>query len=163
MPPRRPTPVSVPCARATLAAPRAGPSADRGRPREAQGGCARRPRALEGAPPPDDSIPQTGGCARRLDARPLLYLDAHSCEPAPCAGRAPAGSGTSRPGREDLVELVGACDLELAVAAVARSLVRPPAQEGRGVAKAVALQMIVLDLAHTLDTQRFPREILARA
>ena len=69
---------------------------------------------------------------------------------------APAGSGAARPGREDLVQVVGGGDLELVVAAVGRLLVRPPAQEGRGVAEPVALQVVVFDLAHPLDPERLP-------
>src|SRR5207344_3380799 len=60
-------------------------------------------------------------------------------------------------------ELVGPRDLELAVAAVLRPLVRAPAQKGRRVAEALALQVIVFHLAHALDAQRLPRQVLARA
>src|SRR6185369_4182007 len=42
-------------------------------------------------------------------------------------------------------------------------LVGAPAQEGRGMAKAVALKVIVFHLAYTLDAQRLPRQVLARA
>src|SRR5687768_13760568 len=64
---------------------------------------------------------------------------------------------------EDLGELVGRRHLQLVVAAVAGRLVEPEAQEGGGVAEAVSLQVVVLDLAHALDAQRLPRQILARA
>src|SRR5687768_17292331 len=90
-------------------------------------------------------------------------MDTHTGKPAACPRRAPAGSGTARPGREDLVEVVGGRDLELIVATVGRLFVRAPAQERRHVTKAAALQMIVLHLTHALDPQRLPREVLARA
>src|SRR5262249_31365852 len=64
---------------------------------------------------------------------------------------------------EDFRELEGRGDLELVVATVARALVRPPPQEDGGVAKATALQVIVLHLADELDPQRLPRQILAGA
>ena len=70
----------------------------------------------------------------------------------------PLGSG-----RKDLGQLVGRSDLELVVAAVARRLVRPPAEEDGGVAEAVALEVIVLHLADPLDPKRLPGEILPRA
>src|SRR5439155_24193259 len=90
------------------------------------------------------------------------HLDAHSGERAARATDAPPASGASRPGREDPGEVVGGRDLELVVAAVARLLIGPPAQKRRRVAEAVALQVVVLDLAHPLAAQRLPREILAR-
>src|SRR5688572_27882955 len=74
-----------------------------------------------------------------------------------------SGSSPARGGAENLLELVRSRDLELVVAAVVRRLVGPPAQKHRGVTKAIALQVVVLDLAHTLDPQRLPREILAGA
>ena len=98
-------------------------SADRDRPRAAEGGCAGGARALEGAPPGSGGAPRARRRAGGRDARPLLHLDAHPREPAACAGRAPAGSGAARPGRralvvnssqpgrpgaEDLLQLVGA-------------------------------------------------------
>src|SRR6185503_19582933 len=83
--------------------------------------------------------------------------------PAERAGRAAPGSGAARPRREDALELVGAGHLELGVAAVLRLLVGTPAQEDRGVAEAVALHVVVLHLAHALDAQRLPRQVLARA
>src|SRR5215471_14896127 len=67
------------------------------------------------------------------------------------------------PRAEHLLELVGRRDLELVVAAFVGPLVGPPAHEDRGMAKAVALQVVVLHLAHALDAQRLPRQILARA
>ena len=57
----------------------------------------------------------------------------------------------------------GCRDLELVVAAILGSLVRPPAQERRGMPEAIALQVVVLHLAHALDAQRLPRQVLARA
>src|SRR6185295_8248033 len=72
-------------------------------------------------------------------------------------------SETALPRPENLLELVSARDFELVVAAFAWRLVRSPAQENRGVAKAVSLQMIVLDFADALDAQRLPGKILARA
>src|SRR5439155_26165907 len=64
---------------------------------------------------------------------------------------------------EDLLELVGSRDFELIIAAVVRWLVRPPPQKQRRMAKAPSLQVVVLDLANPLDSQRLPRKILARA
>src|SRR5439155_26941014 len=84
-------------------------------------------------------------------------------EPPARAGEAPPASGPSRPGREDFSELVGGRHLELIVTAVVRLLVRPPAQKSRRVTEALPLQMVVLDLAHPLDAERLPREILSRA
>src|SRR5688500_11289352 len=64
---------------------------------------------------------------------------------------------------ENLPTLVRQSDLELIVAAVARRLVRTPALEDRGVPEAIALHVIVFDLAHPLDPHRLPRQIFARA
>src|SRR6185436_12003059 len=64
---------------------------------------------------------------------------------------------------EDLLELVSRRDLELIVAALGRRFVGAPPQKDRGVAEPIALHVVVLDLAHALDPQRLPREILARA
>ena len=64
---------------------------------------------------------------------------------------------------EDLLELGGRRDLELVVAAVSGLLVSAPAQEDRGVAETVALQVVVLHLADPLHAQGLPREVLARA
>src|SRR6185503_4507195 len=72
--------------------------------------------------------------------------------------RPPAGRN-----REDLRELIGRRDLELVVAAIARRLVRPPAKEHRRVAEAVPLQVVVFHLAHALDPQRLPGEVLPGA
>src|SRR5918999_1471300 len=148
------------CPRATIQAPGLETPADRDRPGTAQGGRARRAGALEGAPPRSSGSPGARGCAGRFDAWPLVHLDPYPPEPGARAGQAPAGSGTARSGREDLIELIGGRDLELVVAAVTRLLVRAPAKESRGVAKAVTLQVVVLDLDDPLDAQRFPREIL---
>src|SRR5437762_4154615 len=60
-------------------------------------------------------------------------------------------------GAEHVLELVSRRDLELIVAAVGRLLVGPPPQEDRRVSKALPLHMVVLDLAHAFDPQRFPR------
>ena len=148
-------------------APRAEASADRDRPRAAQGGRAGRARALEGAPSRGGGAPGAGGRAGRLDARPLVDLDAHPGQPAARAGGAAAGSGAAGSGRGTRPrrpsQLVGRRDLELVVAAVAGRLVRPPAQEDRRVAEAVALQVVVLHLAHALDPQRLPGQVLAGA
>src|SRR5438093_11967744 len=64
---------------------------------------------------------------------------------------------------ENLGELGGGRDVELVVTAVRRPLVGTPAHEGGGVSEAIALEVVVLDLAHALDAQRLPGEILARA
>src|SRR6185369_6266083 len=66
-------------------------------------------------------------------------------------------------GRENLLELIGAGGLELVVAARRRRPVRAPAQKSGRVPEAVALQVIVFHLAHALDAQRLPRQVLARA
>src|SRR5207249_11957458 len=106
-------------------------------------------------------------------------------EPAARSGRPAAGPGTAGPGPgpcgrgveaprarkkrglgslgKDVGQLVWRGDVELIVAAVVRCLVRAPAQEHRGVAEAVALQVIVLDLADALDPERLPGQILLRA
>src|SRR5260370_31182415 len=63
---------------------------------------------------------------------------------------------------KDLREPVGSRDFELVVAAVRRWLVRSPTQKRRGMAEAIALHVVVLDLADALEAQRLPREILAR-
>src|SRR4029450_965254 len=71
---------------------------------------------------------------------------------------------TARAARpEDLLELVRRRDLELIVAAVVRILVGTPAQEDRGVAKAIALKVVVLHLAHAVDPYRLPRQIFPGA
>ena len=99
----------------------------------AQGGRARRPRALEGAPPGGRGAARSRRRPRRLDARPLDDVDPHPRQPAPRArGRAP-GRGAARSrlrplarlgiaGAEDALQLVGGRDLELIVAAVGRRL-----------------------------------------
>src|SRR5439155_5468478 len=136
---------------------------DRDRASQAQAGRARGAQTLEGASPQSREIPRARRRARRCDARPLVHLDADPREPAERAAQAPAPSGAPRPGREDLGELVGTRHLELVVATCRGPLVRPPAQEGRGVAEAVALQVVVFHLAHAFDAQRLPGEILAGA
>src|SRR5690606_11407563 len=52
---------------------------------------------------------------------------------------------------------------ELVIAARLRRLVGPPAQERRGMTEAVALQMVVFDLADPLWPQRLPSQVLAGA
>src|SRR3954469_18069776 len=64
---------------------------------------------------------------------------------------------------KNLLQLVSGRDFELVVAAIAGRLVGAPAQEDRRVAEAVALHVVVLNLAHALDAQRLPRQVLARA
>src|SRR5688500_8246546 len=59
-------------------------------------------------------------------------------------------------GTKDFGELVCGRDLELVVAAFVWPLVSTPAQECGRVSEAVALQVVVLHLAHPLDPQRFP-------
>src|SRR5258708_33959354 len=75
-------------------------------------------------------------------------------------GRA-IGSAAGR--REDRAELGRRSDLELVVAAIRGPPVGAPTQEGRRVAEAVALQVVVLDLADALDPQGLPRQVLAGA
>src|SRR5207253_8563353 len=150
-------------ARAAVPGPRCQVPADRDRAGQAQTGRARGAQTLEGPSPQNGQIPRARRRAGRCDARPLVYLDPDPPEPAARAAQAPAPSGTPRPGREDLGELVGTRHLELVVATGGGALVRPPAQEGRGVAEAVALQVVVFHLAHALDAQRLPGEILAGA
>src|SRR5204862_3226951 len=136
---------------------------DRDRAGQAQAGRARGAQTLEGASPQGRAVPRARRCVGRCDARSLVHLDADPREPAARAAEAPAPSGAPRPGREDLGELVGPRDLELVVATGGGSLVRPPAQERRGVAEAVALQVVVFHLTHPLDAERLPGEILAGA
>jgi hypothetical protein len=66
-------------------------------------------------------------------------------------------------GAEHLLQLERGGDFQLVVAAVLRRLVVAPAQEGGGVAEAVALQVVVLDLDHALGPQRLPAQVLAAA
>src|SRR5881628_527426 len=148
---------------ATVQGPRRQIPVDRDRARQAQAGRARGAQTLEGASSRGRKISRARRRAGRFHARPLVRLDADPREPAARAAETPAPSGTPRPGREDLVELVGTRDLELVVTTGRGSLVRPPAQEGRAVAEAVALQVVVFHLAHALDAQRLPGEILAGA
>ena len=74
-------------------------------------------------------------------------------------GRRASGSAAGR--REDRAELGRRSDLELVVAAIRGPPVGAPAQEGRRVAKAVALQVVVLHLADALDPKRLTNEITA--
>src|SRR5688572_6004714 len=58
---------------------------------------------------------------------------------------------------EHLLELVRGRDLELIVATLLWRLVGTPPQEHRGMAEAVALQMVVLHFADAFDAKRLPR------
>src|SRR5262245_14634586 len=62
---------------------------------------------------------------------------------------------------EDQSQLVRGRLLELVVAAVRGGLVGAPALEGGRVADAVALEMVVRDLDHTLEAEGLPRQVLA--
>src|SRR6266851_6912947 len=74
-----------------------------------------------------------------------------------------SASGVSTGRAEHLRELVRSRDLELIVSAVVRALIRAPALEHRRVPESIALHVVVFDLAHALDAQRLPRQILAGA
>src|SRR5207253_1550928 len=105
--------------------------------------------ALEAAGPGELAACPRERARRRGGARPRLRSLAR-CRP-----------GAARvAGAEDALQLVGRCDLQLIVAAVPWLLVRAPAHELRGVAKASALHVIVSDLADALGPQRLPAEIL---
>src|SRR4030095_6838124 len=67
------------------------------------------------------------------------------------------------PRAEHFLELERGRDVELIVPAVLRSLVRAPPQKDRRVPEAIALHVIVFDLAYALDPDRFPRQIFSRA
>src|SRR5688572_9324210 len=90
-------------------------------------------------------------------------MDAHPRELAERPGGLAPGSGAFGSRRENALELVRPGDFELVVTAIARLLVRPPVQEDPRVPEAIALHVVVLHLAHTLDAQRFPGKVLARA
>src|SRR5690349_22457021 len=106
--------------------------------------------------------PAYGECTRRAGPRHARIARPRKLG-SWCASRTPPIT-TSSPGTsEHLFQLVRLGGLELVVPAVGWRLVGPPAQEDRGVAKTIALQMVVLHLAHPLDAQRLPGEILARA
>jgi hypothetical protein len=64
---------------------------------------------------------------------------------------------------EDLLELVRSRDLELVIPAIDRRLVRTPPLKDRRVAEPIALHVVVLHLAHALDSKRLPREVLSGA
>src|SRR6185312_16131339 len=64
---------------------------------------------------------------------------------------------------EDAFQLERRHHLELVVAAGLGRLVDAPAHEGRGVAEAIALQVVVADFADALGPQRLPRQVLACA
>src|SRR5919106_5713383 len=72
-------------------------------------------------------------------------------------------SATRAAGAKNLLQLVRCRDFELIVAAVPRRLIRTPALKDGGMAEAVALHVVVFDLAHPLDPQRLPRKIFPRA
>src|SRR5206468_5638003 len=67
------------------------------------------------------------------------------------------------PDFKDLPQLVRRCYFELIVLAVGGTFVRPPPLKDRGMTKPAPLHVIVLHLAHALDAQRLPRQILAGA
>src|SRR4051812_730308 len=71
--------------------------------------------------------------------------------------------GAAGAGAKHLLELVRRRDLQLIVLAVHRPLVRTPSQEYSGMPEAVALHVVVLHLADTLDPQRLPGQIFAGA
>src|SRR2546426_2049927 len=62
-----------------------------------------------------------------------------------------------------LLELVGRRHFELVVAAIGGLLVRAPPEKDSRVAKPAALHVVVLDLTHSLDPKRLPREVFAGA
>src|SRR5688572_27364698 len=72
-----------------------------------------------------------------------------------------AVTGSDLPSPEDLRQLERRGHLELVVRARARRLVGPPALELRRVAEPRPLHVIEGDLAHPLDPDRHPAEILA--
>src|SRR6478735_11939878 len=74
----------------------------------------------------------------------------------------PLRVGPNRSDAEDLVQLHGHRRVELLVGARRRLAVGAPALEARGVAEAVALQVLVRDLGDEVESQRLPREVLAR-
>ena len=65
-------------------------------------------------------------------------------------------------GPEDLGQLVGDRRVQLVVGARRRVAVGAPAHEGRGVAEAVVLQVVVGHLADPLGAHRLPGHVLAR-
>src|SRR5688572_5454331 len=89
----------------------------------------------------------------------------------PCSRCSKSKARATPPGRlitgkespKNLLQLIGRSRLELLVGAIARRLVGAPAQEARRVPEALALHVVVLHLAHALDAQRLPRQVLARA
>src|SRR5712664_1876760 len=118
---------------------------------------------MEKAPSPRRETPQASGCARGSDARALLGVVSHSHKPAPRSRQTAARSGAFGADRKHLLQLVGRCDLELIVAAVAGLLVGAPPLECRRMSEAIALEMIVLHFGNPLDAQRLPRHVLAGA
>ena len=94
-------------------------------------------------------------------------IDWYGSRSSGCAPGRGAGRGGKRrrraSGGEDRLQFVRRDDLELVVAARLRRLVGTPADEGGRVTEAVALQMVVPDLADPLGAKRLPREVLARA
>ena len=84
-------------------------------------------------------------------------------DPDDAPERLERGQRAIRRRAEDLRELVRRRDRELVVGAAGRCPVGAPAQEDGGVTEAVALHVVVFDLAHAFDAERLPRQILARA
>src|SRR5262249_15053252 len=64
---------------------------------------------------------------------------------------------------EDFRQFLRRHDFKLRIGAVAWLLVLAPSPKLRGVTKSIALHVIISDLDDQLGSQRFPREILARA
>src|SRR5262249_49731843 len=141
----------------------------------AQGGRARRPRALEATASRGRGAARGRRRPRGLDAGPVVHVDADPAQSEARARARPAGRGAARsrlrsvarlrsgaarvPRAEDPLELVGGRHLQLVVAAVTRPLVRAPAHELRGVAEARTLHVIVRDLADALGAQPLPPHI----
>src|SRR5262245_56810376 len=72
-------------------------------------------------------------------------------------------SRSAQLGKKHLFQLERWRHFKLIVSALVRRLVGPPSLKHRRVAEAIALHVVVLHLAHTLGSHRFPREILAGA
>src|SRR5688572_14644964 len=84
-------------------------------------------------------------CQRRSGRHRSRSIQMKTCRATGLALRIPTGRA------EDLRKLVRSRDLELIVAARARWFVRAPALKDRGMPKAAALHVVVLDLTHALD------------
>ena len=132
---------------------------------------------MEGREPERRRAPSARRHPDRFHARAIVKLVADPHQPAARARGSCAPSSRrcrrsripgltrilSRLGTEDRSELVSRSNLELIVAAVLRRLVVTPAQERRGMTEAIALHVVVLHLAHALDAERLPRQVLAGA